>query len=168
MPVVLLPALPVDGNIRIQWVPAIADPTAPKLSTEVNATGSVDMSCYMTAWNEAGSQVVIPDVRVCSTQDFETPGKETRTLDTEYIENPGTTNVAVNKAYTTLTKNTTGFFVVRRGVLYTVALAVGDLVDVWPVKTGLQIPMWASGQTGKMKQKQFVTGPVFPQVAIVT
>lgn len=162
----LLPATPVDGNLRIQWVPTIADTTAPKL-TEVNATSALDVSCYMTTWTEAGSQAVISDVRVCSRQDFEAPGKETRTLDTIYIENPGTTNALVNKAAVTLIKNSKGYFVVRRGIGYDVNFAIGDLVDVWPVTTGLQIPEWAAGQTGKLHQKQFVTGQVQPQVALV-
>ena len=159
-----LPASPVDGQLKIQWVPVIVDPTAPKL-TEINATGSVDMSCYFTTWTETGTQATVPDDRICSRQVFEQPGKETRTLSVMYIENP--TAPTLNLAATTLAKNTTGFFVERRGVPFENAFAIGDLVDVWPVKTGLQVPTWAAGQTGKMAQKLFVTGAVIARVACV-
>lgn len=161
----LLPSLPVDDNTLHLWVPAIADTTAPKL-TELAAAGAVDISCYLTApWNAGGDQATIPDPRACGDEDFSAPGKVTRTLDLQYIENPGSTTT--NKAYDTLVPGTLGFLVQRRGTPYDVPLAVGDKVDVWPVRTGLQLPVTEAGQVFRINQKMFPSGKVRQQVAVV-
>ena len=165
MAVTDLPSTPVDGNVLTLWVPAIANTLAPKL-TELSASGVVDLSCYLvTNLALGGDQASVPDPRACSLQDFEQPGKVTRTASAEYINNP--TRPTANKAQLTLVPGTSGFLVIRRGKAFDATLAVGDLVDVWPVTTGLQIDSADSGQVLKTTQKQFVIGPVRQSVALV-
>lgn len=162
-----LPSTPVDGMVSTMWVPAIADTTAPKL-TEINAAGSVDLSCYLTTNADlGGDQATIPDPRACSLQDFEAPGKVTRTASLTYINNPQATGGTNNKAATTLVPGTGGYLVFRRGLAFDVAYAVGQKVDVWPVACGLQIDAAESGQVLRITQKQFVRGPVRQGVATV-
>lgn len=160
-----LPSTPVDGNVAVWWVPTIADTSAPTAS-ELTAGTVLDLSCYLTAAPDTGGdQASIADPRLCSLQDFEQPGKVTRTLSLTYIRNPqSTTN---NKAYTTLIPGTAGNIVLRAGMAFDTAAAAAQKVDVWPVKAGLQIGAAESGSVLRTTQKQFVTGPVREQVAVV-
>ena len=160
----LLPATPVDGMLAHRWVAAIADLNAPKL-TEINAVGSLDISCYLSAWEAGGEQASVSDVRLCGTEDYEQPGKVTRSLSLTYIENPG--SATDNKAFETLVPQGLGFIVQRRGVVWDDAFAVGDTVDVWPVRHGLQLPVSEAGQVLRITQKQFVIGPVAKSVLVV-
>jgi hypothetical protein len=159
-----VPSSPVDGYRRIQWVPTIADTLAPKM-TEINAASAKDLSCYFVTFDGTGEQATIADPRVCSVQDFERPGKETRALTSTYIVNPQSTTD--NVASVTLAPNTPGFFIDRTGIPYDTAFAVGQKVDVWPVTSGVQSKVNEAGSVSRASQKQFVTGRVRQDVAIV-
>lgn len=159
-----IPSTPVDGNVRVQFVATIADPAAPKL-TELNATSSKDLSCYLTAWDGGGDQATINDRRLCTVQAFEAPGEVTRTLSVTYIVNPQSeTN---NLASTTLVEGSSGYLVHRTGLPFDSAFAVGQKVDVWPVTPGLQLKVNEQGQVSRSTQKQFVRGIVRRDVAVV-
>lgn len=159
-----IPSTPADGNTLVKLVTAIADTSAPKVATELNAASSVDISCYLTAagWKPSLSEQVITDERLCTTQTYEQKGRSQRGLDVEYIDNTNSTNSATfNKAKDTLVPGTPQFIVVRTGLPYTTALAAGQKVTVYPITPGeySELPPEANS-VFKIAQKLFVTGQV--------
>lgn len=155
-----IPSTPADGNVKVVFAPALADPAAPT-TAELSGAGVQDLSCYLTAdgWTPGLDEQVVSDDRLCDTQTYEAPGRHTRSLSIKYVDNP--TDTANNAAYSTLVPGTKGFLVVRRGVPYGQAFAAGDVVDVWPITAGQydkQPP--EANSTLKTAQKAFVTGPV--------
>lgn len=161
-----IPSTPADGNVKVAFVPTIADPAAPT-STELTGAGVIDLSCYLTAdgWTPGMDEQIVSDDRLCSTQTFEQPGRSSRTLSVKYIENPG--SATDNKAYTTLAPGTTGYLVQRRGKAFDTAFAAADIVDVWPVTAGKYDPQPPEANSVlKVAQKMFVTGTVEQGVAV--
>lgn len=161
-----IPSTPADGNVKVAFAPALADPSAPT-TTELTGAGVIDLSCYLTAdgWTPGLDEQVVSDDRLCDTQTFEQPGRHSRTLAIKYVDNP--TDDTNNLAYTTLVPGTVGYLVVRRGAPYDQAFAAGDKVDVWPIKAGQydkQPP--EANSTLKTAQKAFVTGPVRDDVEL--
>jgi hypothetical protein len=155
-----IPSTPADGNMSVLLAPAIANTAAPTVA-ELTAAGVVDISCYLTSdgYNPGLDPQVISDSRLCTTQEFEQPGRFTRSMDTTYIDN---TNAPTdNKAKDTLTPNSAHFLVVRRGIAFDTAYAAGQVVTVWPIKAGQynDLPPEANSVL-KTSQKQFVTGEV--------
>lgn len=161
-----IPGTGADGNVKVVFVPAIADTSAPTV-TELTATGAVDVSCYLTAdgWTPGLDEQTVTDERLCSTATYEQPGRSQRSLDIKYVENPGDdTN---NKAATSLTKGTKGFFVVRRGPEQSTEFAEDDVVDVWPVTMGAQAKQPPEANSVlQIAQKAFVTGEVQQDVTV--
>lgn len=153
------------GNESVIFVPTLTTPTAPKL-TELNAATSCNISCFVSGFAPQGAQDSVEDVRLCSEQIFEDPGDVKVSIDNlEYVYYPQAAAADPNnKAYETLKNGIAGFLVDRRGLnARTVALAVGQIVDVYPVRLGEQfrMPLDPSAQGGKFRitQKAFVTGP---------
>src|SRR5437870_12415854 len=104
-----IPSTPADGMTLVKIVTAIADTSAPKVATEINAASSIDISCYLTAggWKPSLSEQVITDERLCTTQTYEQKGRSQRGLEVEYIDNTNTTNATLyNKAKDTLVPGT--------------------------------------------------------------
>ena len=166
-----IPSTPADGMTLVKIVTAIADTSAPKVATEINAASSVDISCYLTAggWKPSLSEQVITDERLCTTQTYEQKGRSQRGLDVEYIDNTNTSNAATyNKAKDTLVPGSEHVIGVRRGMPYEAAAATGQKVTLFPVKPGVysELPGEANSVL-KIGQKQFVTGPVSRSVALV-
>lgn len=161
------------GNESVIFVATLVDPTAPKL-TELNAVTSVNVSCYVTGFSPQVTQESAQDVRLCSEQIFEDPGDVQVAIDNiEYVYYPqATVPTANNKAYELLKNGVAGYLIDRRGLnARTAALAVGQLVDVYPVRLGEQarLALDPSQQGGKFRitQKPFVTGPYEYDVALV-
>jgi hypothetical protein len=155
-----VPGTTADGNVKIAFVPTIADPAAPT-ATELTAVGVKDLSCYLTSdgWTPGLDEQVVSDERLCSTQTFEKRGRNSRTLSIKYVENP--TEPTDNVAYTTLAPGTTGFLVERRGAAYSGAFAADDVVNVWPIEAGEYDPQPPEANSVlKVAQKAFVTGTV--------
>lgn len=156
-----IPGTAADGHVGVWWVPVIAVPTAPDLSAEL-AT-AVDLSCYLTSdgFTPSLDESVATDDRLCDTVTYENIGRAQRSLSIRYIENPTASAGTTNLAYETLTPGAAGFFMVRRGLLYSVALADGQAVQVWPVAMGNYD--WQPPEANTVlhvAQKAFVTGPV--------
>lgn len=153
---------PVDGNTRIQYVPVIAGslPT----TTEIGAAGSKDLSCWFTGdgWNPSFSENTITDDRLCDVATYEQRGRNQKSLEVKYIVNPKAADQASNNvAYVTLAEGTAGFLVVRRGVAEATALAIADIVEVWPIVMGVhQNQPPAPDTVYTAVQKAFVTGAV--------
>lgn len=159
-------ATAADGNIKIVWVPTIADPTAPT-ATEVTAGTAVDLTCYLTAsgWNPSLDEQVINDDRLCSVQTFERRGRFSRGLSLTFTRSPG--SATDDKAYETLVPGTSGFIVERVGTDVDTALAASQEVWVWPVQAGARnpLPPEANGVV-RVTQRMFVTGPTIEDAEI--
>lgn len=128
-----------DGNLKVVWVPAIANPAAPTLA-ELNAASAIDLSCYLTAdgFNPGTEEETVTDDRLCSRQSFARPGRTSDTLEIGYVFRGQDTAAVDNKAFTSLKHLTTGFIVERWGKDYAAAFAAADVVDVKPVQCGVQ------------------------------
>jgi len=127
-----------DGNVLVLWVTSMADPDEPTLG-ELTDPSVLDVSCYLTdaGWNPGITEAQANDPRLCSTEDFSTPGRTSTTLPLVYVTNPD--NPAEDEAALTLVKGSVGFFAERRGVPYEDAVQVGDLFTSYPVKLGTQV-----------------------------
>lgn len=165
-----IPATPADGNVLVKLVPAIADTSAPKL-TELNVAGAIDISCYLTGggYRPSLSEQVITDERLCTTQTYEQKGRSQRGLEVEYIDNTNSPDATLyNKAKDTLVPGSKHFLVVRTGLPYADALAIGQKVTVYPVTAGEYNDMPPEANSVlKTGQKLFVTGQVKIAVATV-
>lgn len=164
-----LPSTPADGNLKVVWVPTIANPDAPTV-TELTAATAVDLSCYLTAdgWNPSTDEQVISDDRLCDTETYEQPGRSSRSLEVTYIDNTNNTGLE-NLAVETLVPGTAGYLVTRSGMPYDQPFAAGDLVDVWPVTCGVyqKVPPEANSVL-RRTQRMFVTGRVRVDVQVTS
>ncbi len=122
----------VDGFTRVAYVPAIANINAPT-TTELNA--GILLQSVMTPDGLTGFEPTTADVdnsALNSTFDTKTIGRDSFS-GTKLIfkkQNTGDT------AYTTLTRGTTGFIVVRRYIDNATAWASTQVVEVYPVIFG--------------------------------
>lgn len=163
MTLVIPPGVPADGTVLVKWVPTIADPTAPKLETEVNAAGALDLSCYIdpSSFGISNNQDTVEDNRLCAKTSYEIPGRSKWTLDnflyTYDVQNPSS---VANKAYAALIPGTSGFLVIRWGKdVDTVPLDAAQIVDVIPVTLGAQVKQKPEANTMlKVSQKFFIIG----------
>ena len=175
MTVVYPEGVPMEGNLKVAFVPAFLDPATPTMAEATAITG-VDLSCFIKegAFNLSGAQSTIEDRRLCSTVSYETPGRSTRSIDdVTYVYDPQAAPASAdNAAYQKLPQGTAGYFIVRAGLPFDQDFAVDDIVDVWPVTMGLQQKQTPSGNAEGEKftiiQKAFVRGAVQVDVAIVT
>jgi len=157
-----------DGNLKVAWVPTLADPANPT-TTELNAAGVVDLSCYLTGdgFTPSTDEQVVTDPRLCSRQTYEQPGRFTNKLDIKYVYRQQAPTAADNKAYTTLRYLTTGYLVSRWGADYEDAFAANDIVDVYPARCGYQMKQPKEDNAVlKLAQKIFITGAVHQDVTV--
>jgi hypothetical protein len=157
-----IPGTPADGHVKIVTLDAVADPDNITLA-ELNDADTLDVSCYLTAdgWNPGLDQSTATDDRLCDTVTYENIGRSQRSLGIRYVENPAASVGTTNEAYERFTPGSTGWFVVRRGFLYTAAWAANQPYQAWP---------WAMGDYDwqppeantvlHVAQKPFVTGKV--------
>lgn len=165
-----IPGTPADGNLLVLAVAAIANVNAPKL-TEASGAGADDLSCYITAGglNITTEQAAIVDERLCSTEDFEQPGRKKHGLSITAIDNTNSANeTEFNLAVETFVENATMYILVRRGKAFDTPLAVGDTVRIYPVKVGVKVdePMEANSML-KSTWKLFIDRSVGFDVKIV-
>lgn len=149
-----------DGNLRVFWVPAIANTSAPT-TVELNSASAVDLSYYLTpdGYVPGGDEAAVVDDRLASTQTFERRGRTSETLSLRYVYRPQEPASGTNKAYTTLLVGTAGFVVARWGMDADTAWAAAQRVEVLPSECGIQRkePPEANGVL-KVSQRIFVTG----------
>jgi hypothetical protein len=152
-----------QGNASLWFLPAIADPSAPTLA---EFAAGVNLSCAIDGFSAPSEQGSSQDIRYCSKQNFENPGRVTTTIDPiAYVYDPqDPTNNTEYKHYNVLKAGVKGYLVNRLGVDVNTAIAATDVVDVYPVTAGNQsrqaIDPSAEGSKIKILQKFFVTGPV--------
>lgn len=154
------PSVPVDGQLRVWWVPALASTAAPSV-TEV--TAGVDVTCYFveTKAGVSKDQSTIADRRMCNTTALQIPGAGTATADDiTYIYDPqAPSSDPMNVAFDELQEESVGHYVVRRGVTYDTVATAAQQVEVQSCTNGVR---WDSSNPtedfSKMTQRRFLTG----------
>lgn len=162
MPTTVPPGFLADANIRVWFVTAIADVTAPKVATELLAASSVDITCYLTTQIAPNADVAtVTDDRMCLRQVLEAMGTVTYSIDElQYVYDVQNAASISNKLYAAVPAGTTGFLVIRYGIDVDVAPIATQKVDVYPVQWGPQVKMPGERNTkAKVRQKPFVNGP---------
>ena len=156
-----LPAsVPVDGTRRVLFADTVADAAA---VTVVEANAAENLSCYITGdgWVPAGDQAVIVDGRLCSTQDFEQPGRKSKQLTMRYVFN--LKNPADDVARIALAEGSTGYLlnVLQKDEADGDTITADDWYEAWPVKAGEAFVMPPEANAvDRIEQKMFITGPV--------
>ena len=155
--------VPADGNVKVAWVPTLADQAAPT-AVELNAAGALDITCGIVGggFTTNADQTTTQDIRLCSRQVFEDLGDVNYTIEAiEYIITPQDSTVTgENGIYNTLAPGTTGYIVVRWGKDYASAFAAADVVDVYHVTLGPQIKQAPERNTKlRAQQKPYVVAP---------
>jgi hypothetical protein len=122
-----------DGMVAAWFVAAIADISAPKAATEIGAAGTLPLHTRLTpnGLKIPASTDSIDNSKMVST--FTTHSVGRRKFDgmsITYIKGDQVADLAFD---TTLVYRASGFLVVRRSVLATVAAATGQKVEVYPV-----------------------------------
>lgn len=139
MTVVYPEGVQAEGNVKVVFVTAIADPEEPTIA-ELNA--GVDLSCFIKGTFElSGEQATGSDRRLCSKEDFQVLGRITRSLEPiTYVYDPqAAASEPDNEAYETLKAGVTGFLAIRYGLdAQDTAWAASQKVDVAPVECGFQ------------------------------
>lgn len=171
MAVTIPPGVSADGMVRVLWVPAILDTTAPSIA-ELSAIGALDLTCYLTfdGFAPTAADTTYTDDRLCLKVVLEDIGTATWTIDNlTYIWAPqGLVADVSQKAYIALVPGSVGFFVVRLGMDVETPWAAAQKVDIYPVKLGTQVPQPPERNSKlKIKQKPAVNGPVQRDVALV-
>jgi len=155
-----------DGTRRAFWVEGgLADRQHPTLA---EITSGVDISCYLTipGITTTTDQATITDQRLCSSQDFQIPGRKTKSITLEYTFNLN--EPAEDTARTELTEGSVGDLVIVYQVDEDEAVATSDWVKVWPLKLGEQNESAvAANALDRITQTGFVVGEVTDFVQIV-
>ena len=142
MAVIYPEATSVQGNTSIVAVASLADTSAPSLGTEINAAGSLDISCFIRDWNPElqNNQGNAPS-RLCTTVQLPVEGNtQFNPIEIRYVYDPqGDAASDDNKALALLTRGTELYFVVRKGFdAQNTAFAASQKVEVWKVRCGRQ------------------------------
>ena len=165
-----------QGNEAVIFVTTLADPNAPTV-TELTGSSAVNLSCALRGFSPGGDQGSTTDTRLCSTQEFESPGRFAPSIDDlNYVYDPqAEVGTATNKHYEVMKPGVKGFIIDRRGIASGIdglPVVADQLVDVYPVTLGYQrrTPIDPSAEGGKFEitQKAFVTGPARYDKAVVT
>lgn len=140
MALTIPPGVNAEGSVLVKWVPTLADPAAPTL-TEINATGSLDISCYLAkdGFQPGAETEKWKDERLCTKNVFEQEGAVTYSIEAlKYIYDAQNPESISNAAYAALQSGTPGYLVVRWGkdLESNPEIAAGDVVDVYPVQLG--------------------------------
>jgi hypothetical protein len=170
--------VPVLGNTSVRWVAAIADTSAPKLATELNASApaSLDLAGYILAdaW-EPGQDVSKGSAprRLGQRSTVERFTTTTQNLgDLRYVISPqGAAGSDGKKAYETLTEGLAGYLVERLGLdAKSSAWAVGQFVNIIPVTLGPRLIVGDTDENGDftVMQPVSVRATRVDNVAIVT
>lgn len=161
MPSNRIPATPADGNVRVVVLTAMAG-DVPTL-TELNATTTVDISCYLTpdGFAFAQEQATITDERLCSTETFGLPGRKTSTLSLTGIDNTNSEyETEYNEMAEILAEGTDRIVVARWGAPYDSEFKAGQKVRPIPIRVGGKAEQPPEANSVLRSQwNTFVSGP---------
>ena len=124
--------IPVDGNTRVAWVPAIANKALP---TTAELGAGLLLQSLVTADGLMGLEPETADVdttSLASTFNTVTIGRDTFSGTGLRLKKQDGTDTAFN----TLVRGATGYLVVRRDIAESTAWAAGQKVEVYPVICG--------------------------------
>jgi hypothetical protein len=161
MSLVLPASVPVEGTRRVVFIEGgVADVEEITL-TEIESGDNI--SCYVTGngWQPTGDQAIIPDARLCSTQDFQRGGRKTKGLTLQYTYNLN--DPTDDEARLALLEGASGVLVnILQKPEDEDEIEVGDWYEVWPVTLGEQMPMPPeTNAIDRISQIAFVTGTVY-------
>lgn len=129
-----MPDITFDGNMRVAFVPVIANLAAPA-ATELNGAGAIDLTCRLTPDGLAISAdtASVDNTKMCSTSNSQKAGRRSYTVSVTYVRGTDTEAMAVEAA---LTYRANGYLVVRRDLSYNTTFAASQKVEVYPVEVG--------------------------------
>ena len=159
-----------NETVSLRWVETLADPLAPSLATEINATSSVALECLVVGNFNIDFSVDRTQLRrMCSRQVRERSGPVTYSVEDLFVVyDPQDLAAPVSAAYAALTDGATGYLVERRGVHVDTAWAAGDLVRVIPVEVANANPAPPEDDNELQARIAFtVIGEVQKDVAVV-
>jgi len=117
------------GNVVVGLAPAIADINAPKLATELTATGT-DLSCSIQTFNATSSSDSETVDWLCDPASETLPGSTTHEMDDLVIKTTGQADATL---ITSLKVGQKVYLWRRDGKPVATAPAVGDFIWVWEV-----------------------------------
>jgi hypothetical protein len=132
-----LPVTPVDGNVRVDILSAIADIRNPTV-TELNAVGGLNASCYVTADSAliGIDQATISVQLLCQTVDRNEPGRKTVTLAVTAVDNTNSEDDDANAFAEMVLEGTVLYYVERRNKAWDAPYAATDEVYIVQFKAG--------------------------------
>ena len=158
-----------NGTVQVHWVPTLTDPNAPSLA-ELGAAGALDISCYLTAdgLSLSADETTTTNRRLCSKQEYTIGGTITWSIGAlRYVWDPQGLYADTHNAYEALVPGTAGYLVVRWGKDAEEPLAAGDVVDVFAVTLGEQVPQTPEANSELyVTQVPNVTGSVYRDVTV--
>jgi len=162
------------GTEKFSFVATIATITAPSLATEINAAGSLDVSCYLFDSSDRPTQNtnrITRERRVCDTVQFEQIGITTmQGGNLMYALDPQAAAGATGKkAWEKFVAGATGFLVRRAGIDVNTDYAAGQFVDVIPIEVGPHFDVKVGdGESAEWAGTNAfaITGPIATNVAI--
>jgi hypothetical protein len=124
--------IPVDGNTRVAYVPAVSNAASPT-TTELNA--GLQLQSLMTPDGLEGFEAQTSDIdnsALNSTFDTVTIGRDKYSNTMLRLKKQSGTDTA----FSTLTRGTTGYIVIRRDISEATAWTSGQAVEVYPIVCG--------------------------------
>lgn len=144
-----MPRLIADGEIKVQWVPTIADVTTPTV-TEI--TAGTEITGFIRSL-ETPLEGNAPDSSdVSSAFNKTVAGTYGGSVNAEMYRDDTS-----DDAYDLFPRNTTGYIVLRRFGGSDVAFADGDDVEVWNLRVITRSPSNIDRETVQMFNCQFAT-----------
>lgn len=134
-------AVPVLGNLSVRWISTAANLSAISLATEWGAASSVDLSCFLRPFTPGASESTgsAPN-RICTTITLPQRGRtEITAFDLRYVYDPQNDDTDPdNDAKAALVDGAEGILVVRKGIAFATAGAVGQMYEAWRGYLGRQ------------------------------
>ena len=154
-----------DGNGLVLFVPTLADPSKPKVSELTGATvKKLTYGLTPDGFTASATENTVTTGRYTLEQAIELSGTVTDTLSIKYVYTGESTDVV----RTTLPFGTTGFIVQRLGYANDAAIAASQLVSVYPISAGRQLPDAPTANSElTITQKLNITGKVERLVPVV-
>lgn len=141
MTVITPEASTVSGNTKVAFLAAVAVQTAVDLSSEIGAVTTLDVSMFVRDWDpQISTNEGSAPPRLGTTAQMPVEGySQFSAVDLRYVYDPqAATSTDDNKARLLLAQNSEHFVIVRKGIAFTTAFAVGQYYELWKVRAGRQ------------------------------
>jgi len=143
----------VDGNVKVSFVPTIANIHAPT-TTELSAGTSLETYITPTGLQRKATTASVDTSSVASTFTTTVPGRRSFTITVEFKRQTPT-----DVAYALLPFRTSGYLVIRTTLASSTAFATGQTVEVYPITTGEpELAPPAANEVAKFISTMMVTG----------